>query len=193
MTNHGWRSVRGKNRGRGGHGDQQRASGIRHGLGVVVSWALTLLAVMVSWVFFRALSFEGAMAVLRGMFGFNGLSLPQEWAASLQGLTAGTKGWVGFEGIQVNALPMGHDGLSLRDCRGGGGLLLSECQSNHASLEASLRDVSRQTQTPRQPLAPLGAQPTLGDGGGPAGLAFLSVTNLTSVSEFLFFSFERAR
>lgn len=37
---------------------------------------LTLLAVIVGWVFFRAESFEAATRMLAGMFGFNGVSLP---------------------------------------------------------------------------------------------------------------------
>lgn len=135
-------------------------------------------------------------ALLRGSDGGAARHVRVQWtefAPGVGGLPSGPDGrderLGGLRGDPGQRAPDGYDGLSLRDCRGGGGLLLSECQSNHASLEASLRDVSRQTQTPRQPLAPLGAQPTLGDGGGPAGLAFLSVTNLTSVSEFLFFQF----
>lgn len=187
MTNHGWRSVRGKNRGRGGHGDQQRASGIRHGLGVVVSWALTLLAVMVSWVFFRALSFEGAMAVLRGMFGFNGLSLPQEWAASLQGLTAGTKGWVGFEGIQVNALPMGTTAFLSAIAAAA----VAFCCPNVSQIMHRWKPAF---ETYPGKLKRLGSrwlhwEPNRRWAMAVALLAFLSVTNLTSVSEFLFFQF----
>lgn len=37
---------------------------------------LTLLAVIVGWVFFRAASFDGAMRMLEGMVGINGVSLP---------------------------------------------------------------------------------------------------------------------
>ena len=56
--------------------------------------ALCLLAVVVAWVFFRAHTFERALAVLAGMAGLNGLSLPTSLAAALAqfGLTveAGT-------------------------------------------------------------------------------------------------------
>ncbi len=40
------------------------------------SWSLTFLLVVVGWVFFRATTFEGAIAMLYGMFGFNGVELP---------------------------------------------------------------------------------------------------------------------
>ncbi len=37
------------------------------------AWALTMLAVVIAWVFFRASNFDQAMMVLRGMAGLNGL------------------------------------------------------------------------------------------------------------------------
>ncbi len=37
-----------------------------------IAWTLTLLAVVVAWVFFRAASLDGAMTMLAGMFGLNG-------------------------------------------------------------------------------------------------------------------------
>ena len=40
-----------------------------------VSWLITFVAVMVSWVFFRAPSIHSALLVLEAMFGFNGFSL----------------------------------------------------------------------------------------------------------------------
>lgn len=39
--------------------------------------ALTFVAVVVAWVFFRAETFSGALAVLHGMIGANGISLPE--------------------------------------------------------------------------------------------------------------------
>ncbi|MDP2787359.1 MAG: MBOAT family protein [Pseudomonadota bacterium] len=46
-------------------------------LGRIASVALTFLAVVVAWVFFRAESFSGALSVLSGMSGLNGISLPE--------------------------------------------------------------------------------------------------------------------
>jgi alginate O-acetyltransferase complex protein AlgI len=44
---------------------------------------LTLLAVINSWVIFRAQSFSGAFNILFGMFGLNGVTFPQELSNSL--------------------------------------------------------------------------------------------------------------
>ncbi len=41
-----------------------------------VSWLLTLLAVVLSWVPFRAAGFAAAMQFYRGLFGFNGIAIP---------------------------------------------------------------------------------------------------------------------
>ena len=41
--------------------------------------SLTLMCVMVAWVFFRAESFSGAMAVLQGMSGQNGVVIPAKY------------------------------------------------------------------------------------------------------------------
>jgi alginate O-acetyltransferase complex protein AlgI len=42
----------------------------------VFSWLLTFVAVVVAWVLFRAPTFTGAMTVLEGMAGLNGVALP---------------------------------------------------------------------------------------------------------------------
>ncbi len=49
--------------------------------GRAVSRTITLLAVVVTWVFFRAESWSDAIATLRGMIGLNGLILPASWRA----------------------------------------------------------------------------------------------------------------
>lgn len=51
--------------------------------GRTVSWAVTFLAVVVAWVFFRAETFAGAIGVLNGMAGLNGVILPEAWASRL--------------------------------------------------------------------------------------------------------------
>jgi len=40
------------------------------------AWLLTFLAVLIGWVFFRAVSLEGALTILQGMLGLNGVSIP---------------------------------------------------------------------------------------------------------------------
>ena len=42
-------------------------------------WALTFIAVVVAWVFFRAESFGGAIRVLSSMFGFSGVTSAIHW------------------------------------------------------------------------------------------------------------------
>ena len=42
----------------------------------ILAWLITFVAVVVGWVFFRAANFTSAIAILEGMFGMNGVSLP---------------------------------------------------------------------------------------------------------------------
>jgi D-alanyl-lipoteichoic acid acyltransferase DltB (MBOAT superfamily) len=41
-----------------------------------LAWLLTFVVVVIGWVFFRAVSLEGAINILSGMFGLNGISVP---------------------------------------------------------------------------------------------------------------------
>ncbi|GMT48847.1 MAG: alginate O-acetylation protein [bacterium] len=51
-----------------------------------ISWLLTFVAVIVSWVIFRANTFHGAIQVLKGMMGLNGFVLPQNFYNDFNGL-----------------------------------------------------------------------------------------------------------
>jgi len=42
-----------------------------------LAWFITFNFVNIAWVFFRAKSWENALNVLKGMFGLNGLTLPE--------------------------------------------------------------------------------------------------------------------
>ena len=79
VINHAWHGVR-------------RALGNEPGsygfLGRSASWTLTFLAVVASWVMFRAESFTGASAILQGMMGLHGFQLPSQVAALVPGLDA---------------------------------------------------------------------------------------------------------
>jgi len=82
IVNHGWRATR-----------------INLPQGVCV--ALTFIATVIAWVFFRASDFAGALAVLRPMALANGLSLPTSSASVLAPLEAmGLR----FDGVFANAL-----------------------------------------------------------------------------------------
>ena len=50
--------------------------GRNNAFGRLFAGAVTFVAVVVGWVFFRAESFDAALRILSGMFGFNGLSMP---------------------------------------------------------------------------------------------------------------------
>jgi len=72
MINHGWRELKA----RLGWGEGGRFAKLAAG-------ALTFLAVVVAWVFFRADSFTSANSILRGMAGLNGVSLPHSLETKL--------------------------------------------------------------------------------------------------------------
>lgn len=55
-------------------------------LSQALAWLATFIAVVVSWVFFRANDFAAAHAMLAGMGGLNGIALPNALAAQLGGL-----------------------------------------------------------------------------------------------------------
>lgn len=48
--------------------------------GRIMGITLTFLAVVVGWVFFRAQTLDGALAILRAMIGMNGITLPDAFA-----------------------------------------------------------------------------------------------------------------
>jgi len=72
------------------------AWGVMHGVGVVVhrlwsqsglrlprpaAWFVTFMFVNFAWVFFRARTWDAALAMLRGMFGLSGVQVPSTFAA----------------------------------------------------------------------------------------------------------------
>jgi alginate O-acetyltransferase complex protein AlgI len=60
VTNHGWRYVRGR---------MSFAASDGGRIGALLGWLLTMLAVLIAWVFFRATSIGEAIAMLRAMSG----------------------------------------------------------------------------------------------------------------------------
>ncbi len=55
----------------------------RNPIGKAMAWALTFLAVIVGWVFFRAADVDAALSMLEGMAGLNGIALPNAMVARL--------------------------------------------------------------------------------------------------------------
>lgn len=90
VVNHLYRSVR-KNLGHNLKND----GWLLRGLG----WLATFIAVVISWVLFRANNFESATLILKSMFGFNGIELPiflEPYLGFLRNLG------IGFLGFSVN-------------------------------------------------------------------------------------------
>jgi hypothetical protein len=57
-----------------------------------IAWALTFVAVAVAWVFFRATTLEGALGLLAGMVGLNGIALPAAFVPAMGGLASTLQG-----------------------------------------------------------------------------------------------------
>ena len=66
MLNHAWRSLCGRH-----FADVSSGAGSK-----LAAWALTFVAVVVAWVFFRATTLGGALNMLSGMAGLQGVNLP---------------------------------------------------------------------------------------------------------------------
>ncbi len=86
LVNHAWRGLKA----RMGWSDGGRLAALGAG-------ALTFLAVVAGWVFFRADSFSTAVTMLQGMAGMNGVSLPPSLEGRL-GQVLLNAGWLKFHG-----------------------------------------------------------------------------------------------
>ncbi len=98
----------------------------------VTSWAITFISVVVGWVYFRAESFSAANNVLSGMFGMNGVEIPQDIVSRIPLLqaivirleiptTTGTGEnfvlsflWIGITILIALLLPNSHEFTRLR-------------------------------------------------------------------------------
>ena len=88
VCNHAWQGFRVKVLGH----DLERHTA----RGRVAGAALTFLAVVLAWVFFRAPSFPAAVNILQGMAGIHGAVLPEQWQAVLATGAAATVGGMSF-------------------------------------------------------------------------------------------------
>ncbi|NKB57199.1 MAG: MBOAT family protein [Alphaproteobacteria bacterium] len=73
IINHGWRNLL---RYLGIH---QKSSTLTR----LISWTVTFFAVVVGWVFFRAETFDAALIIISGMFGLNGIVLPEAFKTNV--------------------------------------------------------------------------------------------------------------
>jgi D-alanyl-lipoteichoic acid acyltransferase DltB (MBOAT superfamily) len=91
LLNHAWRGARARL-------GWTRPAGR---LATAAAVAVTFLATVVAWTFFRADTIEHAWAILQGMAGANGVSLPYRWLDKLG--AAGT--WLAAHGVQFQHTP----------------------------------------------------------------------------------------
>ncbi|MDO6459981.1 MBOAT family protein [Granulosicoccaceae sp. 1_MG-2023] len=84
VINHSWRGLRAR---------LPAGNILTRTLEQTVYWAITFLAVVVAWVYFRADSMSTANSIVAGMAGLNGLALPIEWLGRAPELTAQLQAW----------------------------------------------------------------------------------------------------
>jgi alginate O-acetyltransferase complex protein AlgI len=183
MINHAWLAIAGRN---------VRLAAFRQSpLASVFGWALTFLAVVVAWVFFRAPSLNAAVLVLQGMAGMNGATIPAGLAFALQplhGLLAAMR--VTFaEGSGTVFVETYLWLLTLL----GVTLLLPSTQEALARFEPILEMAGGHALSTKGEtgLRPFGVRWALSPGCAVATgvLAFLGIISITRVSEFLYWQF----
>ena len=104
VVNHAWRKMAGR---------WIPVKGVSARLYCLAASALTFLCVVLAWIFFRGDSWSAAILLLKGCFGYGGLSLP-----SKLGAVAGSLSWLGamlppevsFSGVFINIPAMGAMG-----------------------------------------------------------------------------------
>lgn len=142
--------------------------------------ALTFLAVVVAWVFFRALTFDGALSMLQGMAGWNGVALPAAIAH------------------RSEALATALQGLGIRFETGGGAdFVLAWAWIAALAAVAFFLPNTQEVLRRYRPALDLGLprltgwdwRPTAGWAAATAVLFALSVLSLPEVSVFLYFQF----
>jgi D-alanyl-lipoteichoic acid acyltransferase DltB (MBOAT superfamily) len=160
-VNHAWSRVS-----RGWGWAQSRAAGRAYHL-------ITFLAVVVSWVFFRAKTFGAAVTMVKGMLGFNGIALP--YAAA---------GWVkrlGLSGVQL-----GFTGVGLHTVTVIAALLaIAFTMPNTQEITRLARPTIERVFSRSR----LVWRPSLGWGVAVGLVLSLAMLRLNRVSEFLYFQF----
>jgi alginate O-acetyltransferase complex protein AlgI len=186
MINHGWRDLRA----RLGWGEGGRVAKLAAG-------ALTFTAVVVGWVVFRADSLATAGAMLAGMSGGNGISLPAVLEGRL-GWLAGESAWVDivFVGLAPALQGNPNDPLSAGFWFFAALVVIWLCPNVRQILAAykpSWEDISGIRVPPGQPQGRIARwliwRPTRIHAVAMALLLILSLDSLSTVSEFLYYRF----
>lgn len=126
----------------------------------MIAWFVTFQFVNATWVFFRAPTFDVALNVLKGMLGFNGFSIPEEFSQIdfLKGIVANFYKFPLADGFVIPAVAVFL------------GLLITIFAKNASELKDRLR-------------------PNILYAAFASGLFVYSVFQLQKVSEFLYFNF----
>ena len=186
LVNHAWRGLK-----------QQMGWGDSGKLGVLGAGALTFLAVVVGWVFFRADSFLSAVTMLQGMAGMNGISLPSSLEMKFGQYFVPPKCLI-FSGLQPMANLSASDALTIL----GLGLIIVWMLPNVRQLFQYYRPTCEdmndgcQLSASKIPPALYGRfiryfqwQPTKKYAWATGVLFAIAIMGLTRVSEFLYFQF----
>ena len=151
--------------------------------GSTTARALTLLSVIVGWVFFRATSFDAALSVLSGMAGLNGAALPYI-----------------FSSILPDSLVTGLNSLGVQFSTGGGqrfteawlviisGSIICLFMPNTLQLVRRYRPAILEKSS-QLAITRLVWRPSLGWSAITALLLITGILSLSRVSEFLYFQF----
>lgn len=147
---------------------------------------LTLLAACVAWVFFRADSVAGALAMLKAMVGGNGLSLVRFLSGRLGGAEAWLNGiGIHFDGVFHNAVVQwGTANLALVL----GAMALTQLAPNSSQLLAAYRPTLSGVPAPSRPRR-LRWAPNAAWAMALGLMATFAFFNLVQPSKFLYFQF----
>ena len=180
MLNHGWRALKYR-LGWSNGGEIARLASV----------LFTFIAVVIAWVFFRAETFAGALIILAGMFGLNGISLPS-MLEHISGFTALNSHMIYFNGIT----PATNISItkSLLFIISGLGIvwLLPNMRESFSAYKSTWEDLSGKLPcyTPETNLSSLFIwKPDVILYWGVAILFVVSLLSMNQVSEFLYFQF----
>jgi len=143
---------------------------------------LTFVAVVVAWVFFRAESLDGALHVLKGMAGLNGLVLPYSWLDRMGPLG----GWLAAHGVAFQNLATFGGGRQLTWIVA---LLAIAWFAPNTQQIMAHYDPALGIPRDSQPARRLAWRPRPALAVATAVLAFAAIVNLHRHSEFLYFQF----
>ena len=174
MVNHGWRYLRSRLVGAVAPGALERFAG----------WALTFICVIAAWVLFRAHSFAGGVAILKAMFGLNGIYLPPGAQHLAQRLPHFVRPLLVFTGQTANQLVQWQDGMPIMAL----GLAIVLLAPNTYQLFAAYRPVLDRI-AEMGSLSRLRWRPTPVWIVATAALLVISIGSFVRVSAFIYYQF----